>query len=784
MDEAESGPLAQWARRHGVPLSALPELRTLMAAPLSGAGFSFAAPSLSTTALTELPGAPHLALLEHLGAGGMGEVLRAKDHRLERDVALKVLLPRHAHDAALRARFLEEARAQADLAHPGVVPVYEIGVLEDGRPFFTMALERGLTLHQVLTVHRADWTLPRLVDVLRRVAEVVAFAHDRGVIHRDLKPANVMVGAFGEVRVIDWGLVHRASDESAPIAGTPAYLAPEVRQGQVTPASDVFALGAILRDISGASAPEGLRDLLAQAVAEDPETRPTAATLAGALSDWLDGAARRAKALAIVEEAERRAPEAATLREAAAEHEARAAALRVVVPPSSPIAEKAELWAEEDEAERCRRAADEAERDQMDLLTQALSHDPDLTSARQLLAAWHRQELERAESVGDGAASAAAEARLRLHERGEHAAFLVGDGAITLVTDPPGAEARLHRYVVRDRRWVPELERTLGRTPLVEVPVARGAWLVTLHAPGRAVVRVPIWLRRLEHADGVPPEGTEPLAIPLPAMDALGPEDVYVPPGWFWFGQDDAPHQAWPAARRWLHGIVMQRFPVTNARYLAFLDGLVAEGREDEAIQAVPRAQRAQEDDRIEPIYGRRADGTFELVPDGDGDLWLPDWPVIQVDWRSARAFAAWEATRTGLPWRLPDELEWEKAGRGVDGRTFPWGEHFDPTFACTRTSFAGRPMVARVTEFPGDESPYGVRGMAGGVRDWCATRFARPGAAVPPMDEVGDRLLRGGCWHFSGASGCLTARSRFFEGRVSDLIGFRLVRSWPGEET
>src|SRR5262249_45362635 len=123
------------------------------------------------------------------------------------DVAVKVLLEEHHNRPELRRRFLEEGRITGRLQHPGVVPVYGLGRLADGRPYFTMKLVQGRTLAELLAERsRPGAGRPRLVKVFEQVCQALAYAHAQGVIHRDLKPSNVMVGAFGEVQVMDWGL--------------------------------------------------------------------------------------------------------------------------------------------------------------------------------------------------------------------------------------------------------------------------------------------------------------------------------------------------------------------------------------------------------------------------------------------------------------------------------------------------------------------------------------------------------------------------------------------------
>ncbi len=235
-------------------------------------------------------------LIEEIGHGGIGVVVRGRDRDLGgRDLAVKVLRKRFADDAVMRQRFIEEAHLGAQLQHPGIVPIHAKGELPDGRPYFTMKLVRGQTLHSLLTA-RADPSkdLPRFLAIFEQICQTVAYAHSRGVIHRDLKPLNVMVGAFGEVQVMDWGLAkvvgtppqsppleggETRGDDHAPaqpvegerstlegaradraheptqagiIMGTPAYLAPEQARGMVEEldqSCDVFSLGAILCEI-------------------------------------------------------------------------------------------------------------------------------------------------------------------------------------------------------------------------------------------------------------------------------------------------------------------------------------------------------------------------------------------------------------------------------------------------------------------------------------------------------------------------------------------------------
>ncbi len=146
-------------------------------------------------------------LFDEIGRGGMGAVFKGRDTELGRELAVKVLLDQHRDRPDLVQRFLEEAQIAGQLQHPGVAPVYELGRFADNRPYFTMKLVKGHTLAELLrqrTDVRQD--LGRFLGIFAQVCQTVAYAHSQGVIHRDLKPSNVMVGGFGEVQVMDWGL--------------------------------------------------------------------------------------------------------------------------------------------------------------------------------------------------------------------------------------------------------------------------------------------------------------------------------------------------------------------------------------------------------------------------------------------------------------------------------------------------------------------------------------------------------------------------------------------------
>jgi formylglycine-generating enzyme required for sulfatase activity len=733
-----------------------------------------------------------------LARGGMGEVRRVWDEKLDIPVAMKILGWELLDDPAARARFRSEVAITARLQHPGIPAVYDHGVFEDGRPWFTITLVEGETLANLFdTSTPSAEAQRRFVSLLQRVADTVAYAHSRGVLHRDLKPANLMVGAFGEVRVMDWGVARTFGPEGAGadgVVGTPAYMPPEQARGEpgLGPTTDVWALGAVLfhalcgrppyagspRAVWAAlvqgpeepalddpCVPDDLRAICARALCLRPADRyPDGGALARALAGWLEGAERRAEALLIVERARARLPDIAALRHSVTTLSAEAETALQAVAPGDPVSALAPGWALQDRAEAAASEVTLREATLLQELRAALERAPALPEAHALLADVYQGALARAEAEGDPHAIARSELMLATHDRGRHAAYLRGDGALTLYTTRP-ARARLFRYVEEGRRLVPRFERELGPTPLRAAPMPKGSYLVTLEGPG-ALVRYPVRIDRGAHWDGVPPEGGDPHPVWIPEPGDVRPHEVYVPAGWCVVGGDPSAADSLSRQEVWVDGFVLERLPVTLGRYLAHLQALLALGDEAGLAAAAPLVNRSL------PAVSREGD-TLRLIGH-------PDLPAAGLTQPAAARAAAWFGAR------LPGELELEKAARGVDGRLTPWGRQLEPRWSRVLGSPPSPPGLLPVGAFPEDEGPYGAGDLVGNARAWCANWWSRLGpiqgrrAADWPASGT-HRAVRGGFYGSPVVTQRAATRFGSPPDQATDAVGLRLVRDIPG---
>ncbi len=794
------------------------------------------------------PPGPRYKIGELLGAGGAGIVTSALDRTIGRTVAVKTLRQGRESEPHVARRFVDEAHVTAQLEHPNVVPVYDIGWLPDGQPYYTMRIVKKQSLRDVLARPelKAQWPLVRLLGAFLQVTRALAYAHARGILHNDTKPENVLLGDFGEVYLADWGLARPMGDitmeqqlqlptrsengaakangsSSSQASGTPGYIAPEVlrRDTDIDGRADLFALGVILYEVltgthpfdvgTGAGAmllatvdrtpkrprdlapacPLLLEDLCLKMLSKDKRERPRSADeVAVEVEAFLEGAKERERRRAEAQSLCARA-NGPVLRFQHLETERQrlgelAKQTLKQVKGWEPVERKRAGWSLEDRAAEAERESGRALAEAIELYTKALGYDAECLLAHEGLADLYWSRARASETERRPAVQIYFEALVTEHDQGKYAALLRADARLSVSTDVPGANVTVYRYAERDRVLVATDERYLGRTPLQGVRLDPGSYLLVLKAAGHRDVRYPVLLGRGARHEA---------HVRLHTNDAIGDGYVYVPGGVAILGGDPDAIESLPRQEVEVPDFAIARFPVTFREYCQFLDDL---DRTDPAaaVKRAPHDVRGSEglvarrgaSGKWEPIGERLIEGDARrLYPAEDSREW--EVPVLMVDWFDALAYCRWRSAREGARVRLPTEAEWEKAARGADGRFHPWGDRFDPTFCHMRESrpFAQQPEP--VGMFATDESPYGVRDMAGGVREWVSdihgSRTADELAAEAepssdaPRGESPLRRVRSGAWNVDSRWTRAASRGAgHFSLTRGPGMGFRVAKS------
>ncbi|MCA9493923.1 MAG: SUMF1/EgtB/PvdO family nonheme iron enzyme [Myxococcales bacterium] len=717
-----------------------------------------------------------LRLIELIARGGTGWVYRAHDPLLDREVAVKIARPDGG--AAAREALLREARTAARLAHPAVLPVHRVSVAQ-GLLCLELRLAPRTTLsHRLARVRNEpdDWPLPRRLAQARIVVDAVARAHELGIVHGDLHPGNVALAPSGDPFLLDWG-----APESVELE--PGHAAPErLRGGPATTEADVWSLGALLWEVvalrplrvrmGDATLGEHLAvwreqhaprlstliavdteldALVADALDPEPARRPSADMLGRRLDAVLTGAAeesrRRAEATAQMD-ASRHALESYRELDRRAQQERQVAiVLASRVPGHAPSEQKRPAW----EAEERARALQEESLDEWitaaESATVAAALLPDEHEPRELQAEAWWERLRRGELNQDPAEVAVSTARVLRYDAGPFRRQLSAPASLTLDASAPGATARISRFAERDGRLVPEPVDEVA-LPIERHQLPPGSYLLEVAAEGRATARVPQLLERMQHQ-----RSTVRLYLP----EEIGEGFCQVPAGPFRMGGDPRARQPLDPCAPSIGDRFVMRHCVRSGDWLAFLDDIGLE----QARKHVPG--------EVGLFGGDRGffqhDGERWRLPPG----WEEDWPITAVDLSDAQAYAAWQSERLGRPVRLPTEEEWEKAARGVDGRSYPWGDRFDPTYAHMRRSRPGAPRPAAVGQYPVDTSVYGVMDMAGGMREWTASMF-----------DEGQMVLRGGTWGDDADDLRCACRSGVQPAFRYSFVSFRLVSDVP----
>jgi eukaryotic-like serine/threonine-protein kinase len=620
-----------------------------------------------------------------IGAGGMGEVYRARDTRLHRDVALKVLPSALAGDPARLARFVQEARAASALEHPHIAVVHDFGSAE-GVTYIVMELVRGQSLSDL--VAHGPLTPARALDLGIEIAEGLARAHEIGLVHRDLKPANVMVTTDGHAKIIDFGLaklIDVLSDdgatrsahltESGVVLGTASYMSPEQARGAVVDhRSDVFSFGILLYETLTGQPPfrrhSGVETM--HAILCDPFPPLTLrSAIANDLQRLLEKCLAKEPAdryqdmrdLTVDLRTARRALDASDVRARPPVVTTRSARILAAASLAVVLAAAIGLWT------FARRTRAETERQ---ATVAQLEH---LTDVGRFVEVWR---------VGR-----AAQYRWP-HDPQIQQMLRAASQVVSLATEPPGADASFKAYDDLDGQWI-----SIGTSPLSGVSVPMGLLRWRLTKAGFDPLEARLEVETDAAAMGHPDEKARP--IRLRAINGEFAGMVFVP--------GDGPQGGAPLADYWI-----DQTEVTNRAFKAFID---RGGYEDQRYWTHVEGRREEIARQFVDRAGRPGPPNWELgtYPDGQAD-----YPVSRVSWFEAVAYCQ------SVGKSLPTVAHWKKA---FGGALFPE--------AVTLGNFGGRGPES--TKRLKDVEPFGTSGMAGNVKEWV-------------WNAVGDaRYILGGGW-------------------------------------
>ncbi|NMA43237.1 MAG: SUMF1/EgtB/PvdO family nonheme iron enzyme [Oligosphaeraceae bacterium] len=783
--------------------------------------------------------APDFSSMGEIGRGGTALVMGATDAALGRLVAVKLLRPEYRFSRAHIERIVREARATAQLEHPNIVPIHSLGVDKKYGVYFTMKQQQGDTLRNVIRqlrdgnpeyVLEYPWT--KMLAIYLKTCQGVSYAHSKGVIHRDLKPENILVGRYGEVTVIDWGLVRKMkpvktsvdvshegmftienSDVNngiefaakglqsnltpdAFINGTPRYMAPEQAVGwtaKLDHRCDVYAMGVILYEILTFQNPfdhykvesEVLNAVTAGRYPNPRQTKPNGKNI----SVELEAICLKAMALNLEDryqtitdlihdiynyQSERevtayKAPWHANLRKWARRNQIKTtfmlstgiavlASLFLIlaldrlnysknIRKVQSLREEGQLCLQElgtmldEQAEPPQIAANTSieyrsvtnadieakEAELVSIYDQAyllLNRISSISHKKSGIMAIKQQIIRERLQFARKYSRISEISRWMLvakHEFGskfelsspEMQNFLkdmevhrCDNCRLHIASQPFGAKIQFFR-ILRDplnNCLKPEnrpLKMPMASCRASSYPLPRGNYLLTFFLPDRPPVLYPLFLQRGENLELIVPM---PKNIPLEGM-------VFVPGGKSRLGKHSP--QGTQYRDITLPGFFILDREVTFAEYLEFWNSL-----KGETEKARHRSMISLSNDNAAFTPAWSDDG--KLIAGID-----PNSPVVGISAKSAMAYCSWLSAKNNGEFRLPNSDEWEKAARGVDGRLYPWGDHFDPSLAFTKENLSAvqsYPRFAPAKQFPQDQSIYGVYDMAGNVREWTAS--------------------------------------------------------------
>ncbi len=614
---------------------------------------------------------------EVLGRGANGVVHLATDTSLRREVALKM----HSRGADMSnvelLRFTHEAQVTGQLGHPGVVPVYDLGTLPDGRPYYTMRRIGGSCLKEVFAALKRQepefvsrWTLTHMIVVLLRVAQALAFAHDRGVIHRDVKPANIMAGDYGEVLLLDWGVARvlgESRDGDAPgdtwrsVGGEDLTVDGPQARGDIEaigPAADVYSVGVILYEFLCGKRPfrarniQGLLDMvvsdaivpISQRELKHPLPPDLAALcmrclskkvkdrfangseLSAALEDFLEGSRKQEQAEKFTAQGLERLHNYKQASDWAREEETKLRALEADLPPWAGTDERRAVWQQAASWGEQRKERDDIYDEASTLLQGALQYSPGHRPAQQALGQLFLRKLVEAEERGEKNAASFFRKQVRLHD----AALLRNvHTEVSLAIEPRGARVTLFRLREQDRILEPDHRTPLQNNPIDKLNLEGGSYTLSLEHEGHIPITAAV------HTANSLGDRCISLSLRMPRLDEVAQGFTVIPAGSFQRGGDPLSIDGQRPAEIELKTFAIGRHPVTQ---LEFREWLQSDDSPAEAARSFHWWDELNE------------------VPEQD----RARLPALGVPLALAEAYARWRSTETGFRLRLPANDEWE----------------------------------------------------------------------------------------------------------------------------
>ncbi|MFA7184353.1 MAG: bifunctional serine/threonine-protein kinase/formylglycine-generating enzyme family protein [Victivallales bacterium] len=800
--------------------------------------------------------------IKTIGLGGVGAVLSAYEPGLNREVAIKILRPAFRSKVDALKRFVREARATAHIEHPNIVPVHQLGVFSDNGAFFSMKKVEGRDLRSVIRKLNEGkeefikkYTLRQLLQIFVAVCNGVAYAHTKGIIHRDLKPANIMLGDYGEVMVMDWGLVKYRSEKDTSelewevefdpdfktvgyedalstiqgsVSGTPAYMAPEQAGGRnedVDERTDQYSLGAILYSIltwetAPFESPMTTNQVLNSVVNGDFK-RPRKRAPKRKISRELEAICLKAMSL---EKADRYENVESLVRDVKnylegypvtayrgswARRFFKIVRRRPLIPSAAVVAlftflavigilhfenvsrvsnlerfavysiglgdnyywksikayqrmqEEYEKPVGEASYNKISRFYEDFNRYKLEFNSnysvgvQFLFQAEDLggpsKKINQELLKVLKQQLDFSLLTGNYEETRSLVKQLRLRRHRVFAEIIGSDqeiyeqikmiirneGIIKLTSAPNGIKVYYEESNDDDGL---SKKTFMGTTPCEE-KLSVGSYLLFFEGK-RGVVKCPVQISCGR---------VNPVEVSIP--DKIPDGMCYIPAGKFCFGARKSLNRM---DEYFLPAYFISRYEVTVGEYLEFWKTL--------------KSPKDKNHYRARYLFSN-GDFKYITVWDEDGQLnkgFEPDMPIVGITGKAAEAYCKWLSKKLGVFLRLPTNLEWEKAARGVDGRTFSWGNTHNVKAALCWDNKVAREkyqIAAPVGSFPEDKSVYGVMDMVGNVHEFTTDRVDNGNVFVIKGGSVLSRLLFSYCGY-----------STHSNGESGNDIGFRYV--------